>query len=230
MSAQAAASLLGSTLKPAASALRALAELSVDLRADGSAALEVNETIRGHEAPSWRSQYQAPGTRLDRLERAMRNTFSGIEIERVEMEGLTDYETPVEAHYRASVPQFATRDADGLRVPVSVMGDLVRSLARTEARTQAFDLGATTHYVEDRTLRAPAGMDVATLPEGGRVESPFGVFLMTVTREGRNVSIHTELTLSRDRIEATEYPQFRAFIERADALLRQRLALSGGGR
>jgi hypothetical protein len=160
----------------------------------------------------------------------MRNTFNGIEVERVEMEGLTDYEAPVHAHYRAAVPQFATRDADGLRVPVSVMGDLVRSLARTEARTQAFDLGSTTHYVEDRTLRAPAGMEVVTLPEGGRVESPFGVFLMTVTREGRNVSIHTELTLSRDRVEAADYPQFRGFVERADALLRQRLALSGGGR
>jgi len=117
-----------------------------------------------------------------------------------------------------------------LRVPVSVMGDLVRSLARTEARAQALDLGSTTHYVEDRTLRAPAGMEVATLPEGGRVESPFGLFLMTVTREGRAVSIHTELTLSRDRIEAVEYSEFRAFIERADALLRQRLTLSGGGR
>jgi tetratricopeptide (TPR) repeat protein len=204
--------------------------LTVDLHADGSAALEIDETVRGHEAPSWRSQYQAPGTRLDRFERAMRNTFNGIEVERVEMEGLTDYEAPVHAHYRAAVPQFATRDADGLRVPVSVMGDLVRSLARTEARTQAFDLGSTTHYVEDRTLRAPAGMEVVTLPEGGRVESPFGVFLMTVTREGRNVSIHTELTLSRDRVEAADYPQFRGFVERADALLRQRLALSGGGR
>ena len=160
----------------------------------------------------------------------MRNTFSGIEVERVEMEGLTDYEAPVHATYRATVPQFATRDADGLRVPVAVMGDLVRSLARTEARTQAFDLGATTHYVEDRTLRAPTGMDVVTLPEGGRIESPFGLFLMTVTREGRAITIHTELTLSRDRIEAHEYNEFRAFIERADTLLRQRLTLSGGGR
>ena len=204
--------------------------LTVDLRADGSAALDVDETVRGHEAPGWRSQYQAPGTRLDRFERAMRNTFSGIEVERVEMEGLTDYEAPVHATYRATVPQFATRDADGLRVPVAVMGDLVRSLARTEARSQAFDLGSTTHYVEDRTLRAPAGMDVVTLPEGGRVESPFGLFLMTVTREGRAITIHTELTLSRDRIEANEYNEFRAFIERADTLLRQRLTLSGGGR
>ena len=202
--------------------------LAVDLRADGSATLEVDESVRGHEAPGWRSQYQAPGTRLDRFERAMRNTFNGIEVERVEMEGLTDYEAPVQAHYRAAVPQFATRDADGLRVPVSVMGDLVRSLARTESRSQAFDLGSTTHYVEDRTLRIPAGMEVVTLPEGGRVESPFGVFLMTVTRESRSVAIHTEFTLSRDRVEASDYLEFRAFVERADALLRQRLALSPG--
>jgi hypothetical protein len=202
--------------------------ITIDLAADGAGRIEVNETVRGHEAPSWRSTYQAEGTRLDRFERAMRNTFSGIEVDSVEMTGLTDYEVPVTAHYRASVPQLAVRDADGLRVPLTVMGDLVRLLARTETREHAFDLGATTRYVEDRTIRIPAGHDVATLPEGGRVESPFGVFLVTVTREARTVTVHSELTLSRDRVEASEYAEFRAFIQRADSVLRQRLTLSGG--
>jgi len=204
--------------------------VTVELAADGGARIEVDETVRGHEAPSWRSQYQAEGTRLDRFERAMRNTFSGIEVDSVTMQGLTDYEVPVQAHYRASVPRFAVRDADGLRVPVTVMGDLVRSLARTEEREHAFDLGATTRYTEDRTIRVPAGYEVATLPQGGRIESPFGVFLMTVTREARTVTVHSELTLSRDRVEASEYADFRAFVERTDAVLRQRLTLAGGAR
>ncbi|MBN8612546.1 MAG: DUF3857 domain-containing protein, partial [Deltaproteobacteria bacterium] len=201
--------------------------IEIDLAADGAGRIEVNETVRGHEAPSWRSTYQAEGTRLDRFERAMRNTFAGIEIDGVEMTGLTDYEVPVTAHYRASVPQLAVRDADGLRVPLTVMGDLLRSLARTETREHAFDLGATTRYVEDRTIRLPAGSDVATLPEGGRIESSFGTFVMTVSREGRTVTIHSELTLSRDRIEASEYAEYRAFIQRTDAVLRQRLSVSG---
>jgi hypothetical protein len=142
------------------------------------------------------------------------------------MTGLTDYEVPVTAHYRASVPQLAVRDADGLRVPLTVMGDLLRLLARTETREHAFDLGATTRYVEDRTIRIPAGHDVAALPEGGRLESPFGVFALTVTREARSVSVHSELTLARDRVEASEYAAFRAFVQRADAILRQRLTLA----
>jgi tetratricopeptide (TPR) repeat protein len=204
--------------------------VTVDLAATGDARIEVDETVRGHEAPGWRSQYQAEGTRLDRFERAMRNTWSGIEVDSVTMEGLTDYETPVRARYRASVPRFAVRDADGLRVPVTVMGDLVRSLARTEAREHTLDLGATTRYVEDRTLRLPAGTDVASLPQGGRVESPFGVFQMSVSREGRTVTVHSELTLTRDRVEASEYADFRAFVQRTDAILRQRLVVSGGAR
>jgi hypothetical protein len=160
----------------------------------------------------------------------MRNTWSGLEVDSVTMEGLTDYETPVRARYRASVPRFAVRDADGLRVPLTVMGDLVRSLARTEAREHALDLGAATRYVEERTLRLPAGSDVASLPQGGRVESPFGAFQMSVSREGRTVTARSELTLSRDRIEASEYADFRAFIERTDAILRQRLLVSVGAR
>jgi hypothetical protein len=42
------------------------------------------------------------------------------------------------------------------------------------------------------------------------------------------VTVHSELTLSRDRVEASEYAEFRAFIQRADSVLRQRLTLSGG--
>jgi tetratricopeptide (TPR) repeat protein len=204
--------------------------VTVDLAASGDARIEVDETVRGHEAPAWRSQYQAEGTRLDRFERAMRNTFAGIEIDSVTMEGLTDYEVPVHARYRASVPRFAVRDADGLRVPVTVMNDLLRSLARTDAREHALDLGATTRYVEDRTIRLPAGADVTTLPEGGRIESPFGVFVLSMSREGRAVTVHSELTLSRDRVEASEYADFRAFVERIDGALRQRLSISGVGR
>lgn len=202
--------------------------VTIDLAADGSGRLDVNESVRGHEAPGWRNQYQAEGTRLDRFERAMRNTFAGIEVESVEMTGLTDYEVPVTAHYRASVPQLAVRDADGLRVPLTVMGDLVRALARTETREHAFDLGSRSRYVEDRVIRLPAGHDVTALPEGGRIESPFGVFVMSVSREGRTVTVHSELTLSRDRVEAAEYPEFRTFIQRTDAILRQRLSVSGG--
>jgi transglutaminase-like putative cysteine protease len=200
--------------------------ITIELAADGTGRIDAHETVRGHEAPGWRSSYQAEGTRLDRFERAMRNTFAGIEVDTVEMTGLTDYEVPVTAHYRASVPQLAVRDADGLRVPLTVMGDLLRLLARTETREHAFDLGATTRYVEDRTIRIPAGHDVAALPEGGRLESPFGVFALTVTREARSVSVHSELTLARDRVEASEYAAFRAFVQRADAILRQRLTLA----
>jgi tetratricopeptide (TPR) repeat protein/transglutaminase-like putative cysteine protease len=200
--------------------------ITIELAADGTGRIDAHETVRGHEAPGWRSSYQAEGTRLDRFERAMRNTFAGIEVDTVEMTGLTDYEVPVTAHYRASVPQLSERDADGLRVPLTVMGDLLRLLARTETREHAFDLGATTRYVEDRTIRIPAGHDVAALPEGGRLESPFGVFALTVTREARSVSVHSELTLARDRVEASEYAAFRAFVQRADAILRQRLTLA----
>ncbi len=199
--------------------------IAVELAGDGSARLDVDEVVRGHEAPGWRSRYQAEATRRDRFEQAMRNTFPGIEVQSVEMTGLTDYEVPVTAHYRASVPQFAVRDADGLRVPMTVLGDLLRALARTETREHALDLGATSRYVEHRTLRIPAGYQLDATPSGGHVESPFGVFDMTIGREGAEVTIDTSLTLSRDRIEASEYPAFRAFIQQADTALRQRLAL-----
>jgi hypothetical protein len=44
---------------------------------------------------------------------------------------------------------------------------------------------------------------------------------------GTSVVIETELVITRERVEVSEYRAFREFSERADALLRERVVVSG---
>lgn len=204
-------------------------ELVATLDENGTARITGSDTVTGIEAPGYRSTYQAAATRRERFGRQMRSIFPGIEVANVRFENLDQYERPAIAIYEASVPRFATRDADGLRVGVSVLDDLVRLLARTEHRRYPLELGAPLHYDEERRIRPPAGYEVATLPTGGTIDSSFGRFVVATRRDGRDVVVTSELIVNRDRVSPDEYPAFRQFISQADAILRARIALSRGG-
>lgn len=202
--------------------------LQVQLAADGSAVIDGTEDVRGSDAAGYRDRYQAAGTRDDRFERQLATIFSGADLQSQQFSNLEDREAPIHFTYRASVPQLARRDGNELRLEVSVIGDLVRSLARTPARRYSLDLGSTSSYLERRIVRVPAGMRVTELPVGGEANSPFGKLKVTVEPSPGGLTVRTELELSRDRISAADYPAFKDWAERADVILRQRIGMSGG--
>jgi tetratricopeptide (TPR) repeat protein len=204
--------------------------IDVTMNADGSARVTSAEEIRGSEAPGYRSTYQTEGTRHERFERALRTIFPGVTVASESFDHLGDFEQPVGVHYTATVPSFGVRDADGLRVPGSTVDQLTRTLARTDSRHFALDLGGRSSYVEDRTLHAPSGYTIGALPDGGTADSPFGHFAMTASRDGANVVVHTELSLAADTIPADQYAAYRDWIARADAILRGRVVMIGGAR
>lgn len=202
--------------------------LNVRIAADGSAEIEGEEEVRGPDAPSYRATYEAEGTREDRFERAMAGIFPGADLQEQHFANLDRREEPVRYNYRLRVPQLGQRDGASVRLAPSVMTELVRTLARTPERHYPLDLGSLNSYGETRTLRLAPGLQVATLPDGGEAVSEYGRLRMTYTREGRDIVVHTEFAILRDRISPTEYPAFRQWVERADTILRQRIALQGG--
>ena len=204
--------------------------LDVRLAADGSATIEGREVITGAQAPGYRSTYQAEGTRSDRFERSLRNLFPGLRLEEVGFEGLDTLEGDVSVRYEAEVPQLAQRDGQRLRADPSTMGELTRAFARTPTREYPMDLGGTSSYVEERTVRLPRGAQAAQVPEGGTAESPFGKLAMTVERSAGQVQMRTEFELRRDRLRPGEYAAFRRWVEEVDQILRQRLILETGSR
>ncbi len=202
--------------------------LDVRLARDGSATLRGNDTVTGGQAPAYRSQYQAEGTRQERLERSLRHLFPGLSLQSQRFTGLDTLEGNVRYEYTAEAPQLAQRDGEQLRAPTSVLGDLTSSFARTQTRRYPLDLGSPSSYIEERVIHMPNGMRASQSPEGGEAESPFGRLRVTVEATARQVQTRTELEIRRDRVTPEEYPAFRAWVQAADRILQQRLILEGG--
>jgi cellulose synthase operon protein C len=196
--------------------------LDATLAADGSATVRERGEVRGGSASFYRSRYQAEGTRKERFERSMRGTFPGMELKALSFQSLADIEEPVRFEYEARVPQLAQRDGGALRMAGSTLEDLVRSYAPTASRQHPLDLGSTTSYVEERTITLPNGLRPSVVPDGGEVRSEFGSLVVRISHEGQRVKARTEFELVKDRVEPKQYPAFRRWVEKADALLRQR--------
>ncbi|MCS6799846.1 MAG: DUF3857 domain-containing protein [Myxococcota bacterium] len=199
--------------------------LDVELQPDGAARLLGEETVRGNEASDLRAEYESPGTRAERLERALRRVFPGLQLVEQRIEGTERLDVPVQIRWRAEVPQLGRRDGDALRVPAAVLGDLVRTLARASSRRLPLELGGTSRYVEERIVRPPPGYRLGALPESGEVRGEHGAFAMRVEAEGNAAFVRTELAIEADRIEPESYAAWRAWVERVDAMLRRPLVL-----
>ena len=212
---------------PAASSVREQ-RLRIELDADTSAQVAGEEVVRGDAASYYRRTYQAEGRRQERLQRELARRFPGIEVSAQNFEHLDEFEESPEFTWRARIPQFAERTAEGLSVAPSSMSNLTRALAPSPRRRSALELGPPNRRVETRVVVLPAGAG-ATLPSGGRVESEFGTLALSARRQGNNVEVSTEWTQTAHRVSADDYPAFRRFVQDVDQLLEQRLTVQLAG-
>ena len=66
---------------------------------------------------------------------------------------------------------------------------------------------------------------VATVPEEAHIEEQFGKFSRKVKQNGKSVVIQDEFELSRPRITVAEYEAFKAFCNKVDTALDQKVLL-----
>lgn len=198
--------------------------IKVQLLADGDGQVQVKEIVSGVDAARYRSTFQAEGTRKDRLERQLSSAYPGLVLEEFKFEGLLELESNVEVDYRLKAPQVGRAEGKELRIAATSLRDLLRDMAASPTRKLPLDLDVKNAYREERTLRAPQGFIVSDLPGGGEIQSPFGSLRLSYEKRGASeVHASTAFELKADRVEVSEYPAFRRFIEQADEILRQRV-------
>ena len=204
--------------------------LNLRLAPDGSATVETRERIVGTHASSYRSTFQAEGTRQERLERNLRESFPGLQLSSHRFTSdLDDLEAPVTYQWVGRVPQAAQPDGEALRIAPSATDALVPALARTPSRQHTLDLGGTSVYQEERVIRYPAGWQASVVPESGVADSPFGRLELELDGNSDQVTSRMRLEIRKDRITPEEYPAFRRWVEAADRLLRQRIRIEREG-
>jgi len=196
----------------------------IHLDPDGSGEVEIDERITGSEASGYRQTYQAEGTRKDRFERSLSNSYPGLVLKEQAFVGLDDLEHDIELRYRLHAPQLARGEGRELRIAATAVRELLREMAPIATRVYTLELGSPKSYRETRTIHAPKGFRPGLVPSGGAVKTTFGSLSVKNEQKGNEVVSTTHLTFDVDRVDASQYAAFRRFIEQADEILRQRIA------
>jgi tetratricopeptide (TPR) repeat protein len=198
----------------------------IELSADGSGVVNVDERIRGVQAASYRSTFEAIGTQKDRLTRQLAQAYPGLTLEEHKFAGLDNPESEVSVHYKLKAPVLARNEGGELRAPSSALNDLLRDYAGITSRKLPLDLGVPTTFREERVVRAPSAGKVQHVPQGGEVKSRFGSLTLAFSQQAQEVTSKASLIITVDRVEPRDYSDYRRFIEQADELLRQRVAFA----
>ena len=206
-----------------ASANRAARIWKVALVADGSAQVDETVTIKGQAAQEWRAHYQTPGERRERYAKVWNGSYTGARLEAVDMAGVDDPNQPVVVRARALVPHLAqTNERGELLLPSgSRETDLTQTYARLGTRRWPLVLGFPWQHQEELDYRLPDGFRVLHAPTARTLKCAFGSFdlQVQVSPDGRALKVRSLLWVERDRIAASEYGEFRAFLRDVDNLL-----------
>ena len=201
-------------------------KVDISMSADGTGQVDWRADVSGVSASSWRARYLAATSRKERIQDDLTSELPGLEIGQVEASNLDDIEAKVQLHVRAKAPRLGRREGDRVSLPMGPDAHMIRDYAALAARRLDVRLHAQTTNESEWTVHIPAGAKVVSAPAKAAGSSPFGSYAVEVEVGGGTAHVKTTIAMTKTRIVAAEYPQFRAFCEAVDRALGQRLVVS----
>ncbi len=206
---------------------------------DGSAELEGDEHGTGDDAFFMRTYLTESGSRAQWIEdRLVGPWFSTVEVDKkVDFRG----DLPrgqAEVKWKARSSGLGRHEGTELVVPLSPSQPLASQIAPLVRRTLPVWLPPwLAPRKESRTIRvvAPKGWRFEVLPQGGDESGgPFGRAHLDVAPDPRDPSAivaHRVTVIDQSAISVDEYPRWRAWVQRVDALMHKavRLEPASGG-
>jgi hypothetical protein len=205
--------------------------VQVALRADGSARIDVNETLHGSEAVAWRGQLeQIPQAELDRRmeQDYVARLFPGASLAALEISGREQDAPELVLRYVAEVKSFARPVAGGLALPSVLPSEISSNLARTATRKTSELIASPVKTELNATIALPVGFSLSPTPQPEKLEGAFAArpsFADTVTADAKSVRLQRTLSLPVMRISVADYPAFSEFCRRVDAVEGRELLL-----
>ncbi len=206
---------------------------TIGLKPDGSADLEGEEHATGDDAFWMRTYLTEPGPRAQWVEEHL----VGPWFPTVEVDKKVDFQGDLArggatTRWRARSSGLARHEGQELVVPLSPSQTTASQLAPLVNRTLPVWLPP---YVaprkESRTIRvvAPSGYAFEPLPPGG--DENGGAFghahldLARDSRDPRTVIVKRTIVFDRSEIAVEDYPKWRAWVQRVDALMHRSVRL-----
>jgi hypothetical protein len=209
---------------------------TMHLQADGSADIDGDEHATGDDAFWLRTYLTEPGARAQWVEDHLVGPwFPTVEVDKkVEFRG----DLPRGAatvHWRAKSGGLARHEGGELVVPLSPAQTMASQIAPLVKRTLPVWLPPNVApRSESRTIRvvAPRGFTFEALAPGGDESGgAFGRAHLDIAKDARDpraVVVRRTVVFDRNRIGVDEYPAWRAWVQRIDALMHKGLRLVPG--
>lgn len=201
--------------------------LELSLEPGGRAVGEGAVVARGIAAPGLRRAHASPNRRRQAIERRLGRRYPGLHPGTVEASDPRDLDAPFELRFPVEIPSFAEARPDGALAfhPFGEQSRYLYALAPLGRRRHDLVLdppGRERLVVE---LALPAGAILEEPAEGGEIRSPFGSFSLAVEEAGGRLILRRELALTTSRVSPEDYPAFRDFLRRVDAMAAPELRL-----
>jgi hypothetical protein len=206
---------------------------TLGLRPDGSADLQGEEHATGDDAFWMRTYLTEPGARAQWVEEHLVGSwFPTVEVDKkVDFEGDLPRGSAL-TRWRARSSGLARHEGQELVVPLSPSQTLASQLAPLVKRTLPVWLPPNVApRKESRTIRvvAPAGYTFEALPAGGdENDGAFGRAHLELARDPRAANaivVKRTVVFDRSVIAVDDYPKWRAWVQRVDALMHRTVRL-----
>jgi hypothetical protein len=209
------------------------ASWTVKLGADGRAELDGQERATGDDAFWMRTYLTEPGPRAQWIEEHLVGPwFPTLEVDKsVEFRGDLP-QGAAEVRWRARSDGLARHEGAELVLPLSPSQTTTSQIAPSVKRTLPVWLPSSmAPRKESRTIRvvAPKGWRFEALPPGGDENGgPFGRARLEIARDPRDpqaIVVKRTMVFDQSTIAVDEYPRWRAWVQRVDALMHKAVRL-----
>jgi hypothetical protein len=204
--------------------------LDVTLKPDGSASAKGTLVAKGQGAPEMRRLFQTPGTRVQQFEQQWAQSYPGVQASEVNVSDVKDLESPLSVKFAIAMPRFAESGPGMLRFfPFGASRAFTQALAPLSDRTM--DLVFPGVWVNELTMNyaLPANWTVPELPPEVLEQSPFGSLRIAAEKKDGKLKVTGRLVMSRARLTAKEYGEFRGWLMKVDQAFSRKLVAQQGG-
>ena len=203
-------------------------QLDLALRVGGGAEVKGESRVRGSAAPEYRRSYQSAATRRTTFEQGWAQTFPGLSVGKVSISDPNRLDQDVALDYELSIPRYAEVGGDTLRfLPFGSRRGYVETYAGLAERRGDLVLDGPSVSRFTFRYRLPPGWSVDALPPDVTADTGFGRLHLAYTVEQGVLVCRGELVFTRDRISASEYPAFRAFVAQVDQAFSRKVLVRG---
>ncbi|HEY1906630.1 MAG TPA: DUF3857 domain-containing protein [Myxococcaceae bacterium] len=203
-------------------------QLDLALRPGGAAEVKGESRVRGTAAPEYRRSYQSAATRRTTFEQGWAQTFPGLSVDKVSISDPNRLDQDVALDYELSIPRYAEVGGDTLRfLPFGSRRGYVETYAGLAERRGDLVLDGPSVSRFTFRYRLPPGWSVDGLPPDVTTDNGFGKLKLAYTLEQDVLVCRGELVFTRDRISASEYPAFRAFVAQVDQAFSRKVLVRG---